>query len=187
MVSMARCPLACFGTNGIACGSDTHPPPPTCRPVPPAHPHPCRPNVHAGQVLDEIYSFSTVTHQWKLVQCKPANTGFPLARRSHTCTIAGSTIFLLGGANSLNAPFPSGEVWALETSDWQWRQLPTEWPVPSYFHTTVATRDGRLYVSSVVARRLHCMVCLIPCGVPACEADFLPTACMVATGTRLVA
>eukprot|EP00035_Acanthoeca_spectabilis_P030333 m.8971 g.8971 ORF g.8971 m.8971 type:complete len:451 (-) comp4125_c0_seq1:808-2160(-) len=104
------------------------------------------PNVPAGTVLDEIHAFSTVENTWQRVQCKPdENAGFPLARRSHTCTLVGTSIFLLGGANSLNAPFPSGEVWALETKEWQWRHLPTEWPVPSYFHTTVSSRDGRLY------------------------------------------
>eukprot|EP00038_Savillea_parva_P010673 m.191912 g.191912 ORF g.191912 m.191912 type:complete len:449 (-) comp18490_c0_seq1:106-1452(-) len=98
------------------------------------------PNVPGGTVLNDIIAFSTVTNTWRRIPCQGAAEGYPQSRRSHTCSLVGGQIVMLGGAN-VNA----GEVWVLEPEEWQWRHVGSEWPVPSYFHTTVATRDGRLY------------------------------------------
>jgi hypothetical protein len=106
-----------------------------------------RPHVPEFEVLNCVHLFSTTDHTWRRVDCLADGGGaFPPARRSHTATLVGDTVFLLGGSNTL-APhevFPSHDVWALDTRTWRWQLLSTKWPVPSFFHTAVATPSGHV-------------------------------------------
>lgn len=98
-----------------------------------------------GTRIDAIALYDTHARQWLRQPCSSIAPGqeIPLARRSHTCTLVGDNVYMLGGTDG-GGVFPWEHVWVLNATTFTWRKLANVWPVPSYFHTTVATDEGYL-------------------------------------------
>eukprot|EP00041_Stephanoeca_diplocostata_P039714 m.1637554 g.1637554 ORF g.1637554 m.1637554 type:complete len:528 (-) comp25943_c0_seq1:379-1962(-) len=126
-----------------------------------------------GARIDAITLYDTHTRQWLRQPCRSAAPAkeIPLSRRSHTCTLIGQNVYMLGGTDG-NSVFPWEHVWMLDTRTFVWHKLPNPWPIPSYFHVTVATDEGYLVtfggvdVKGTGDGERHNKVCCLPTRIP---------------------
>lgn len=75
-------------------------------------------------------------------------SGIPPARRCHGAVQLdgemGTQIFITGGYNGLDV---FDDLWKLELTTFQWTRIDIcRLPRPTYFHSTAATPEGKLYV-----------------------------------------
>eukprot|EP00040_Diaphanoeca_grandis_P013660 m.69047 g.69047 ORF g.69047 m.69047 type:complete len:434 (+) comp24039_c1_seq1:129-1430(+) len=93
-------------------------------------------------VLDEVYMFNTTTLTWTTRACvaEDPTVGFPVARRSHTCVLEGTYIYMIGGTAFY--PIASERVWRLDINTMTWKQVDSRWMMPSFFHSCAVSPDG---------------------------------------------
>ena len=112
--------------------------------------------------------------------CLCAGAELPIARRSHTLVRRGQELVMLGGTNGTHL---LGEAWSLNLDTFTWSRAPpnmAEWPVPSFFHTSVVSQVRPLKISHVYERSHFPCCVLLFCSFDRCNnpsADLVGTLC----------
>lgn len=97
----------------------------------------------ADAEMRQLHVFHTGSKAWAMQECQPDPIhGWPQLRRSHSCTLHATTVFMLGGTNGMNL---MADNWKLDLKTHTWTQLPAAmWPTPALFHTAVLVNNSYL-------------------------------------------
>ena len=99
--------------------------------------------------MDKIHIYNFTQNHWTMRQAKPDSThGYPKARCSFGCAQENKNVYVSGGRHyTPEIDHESlSDIWHLHLDTLQWTKLVIRLPEPLYFHGSVASPSGRLYV-----------------------------------------
>ena len=99
--------------------------------------------------LDKIHIYNFAQNHWTLKIAKPdLRHGYPKARCSFGCAQEGRNVYISGGRHyTPEVDHESlSDIWHLHLDTLQWTKLAISLPQPLYFHGSVVSQAGRLYV-----------------------------------------
>ncbi|XP_038054315.1 kelch domain-containing protein 10-like isoform X2 [Patiria miniata] len=92
----------------------------------------------------EVHVYDLETNSWGKERTLPCpQNGHPNRRQYHSCVQWKNEVYICGGLYNMVI---FGDLWKLELPSLQWSLLPTQMPVPTFFHSAAITSTKCMYV-----------------------------------------